>query len=798
MRWLFTVICTIWFCIAASGQNWEALGPANPSLLFSPDGYQEAYTAAYDKNNVLYCAYSNDSINGQLTVKKLVGDTWETVGTAGISTGGIYSPTLAFDTAGVPYVSYTDVGVNNEFFVAKFTGGSWVNIVSPAPNINYTGGVIRFSPQNELYAVYASQFGVAYPMVCKKYTGTGWVAVGSPITIAEIFSLRFLFSPSGIPTVVYRNNTVNEIHCKQFTGTIWNALPNPDSLDNGSLQDFDFDTSDTPYVVYRNWPDEHTIVKKLVGSFWQTLMYDQNIYVGRHALAIEKSGKIYLAHTKTYYGTIGVSQYDGGVWTTQGDDSISQYTIEGKKLFKDTSGSVHIMYNESQNLKIKKLHNNYWTPVAATGYSEGTIDAASITTDSTAHPVVAIIDNKRGKKISVMRWNDSAWVYLGAPAFSYGKVSEVSIDRDSAGKLYVVYKDNMQGIVAKSYDGFNWVDIGTSGVVVSNYSVNYVSPIIKINDNTHHPQIFIKKYYLNEGTVYDFDGNNWNVLGNTFAAPAGTWYHTMAIDSSGKTYIAYRDGNQNGSLAVRQFDGTAWSNISGGANGISDTVIGNSSAIIDRQNNLVIAYCDGKYNGKATVIKYNGTGWDTLGTKGFSNTIYGGIRLAEADNGTLYLLCVTSYWASTPELYKYDSSGWTIVNAGGAIPFAYSSDIVIDGNYLYYSGSSLNFYAVANRLQIAPPNNISGQWIGGAGNGLWSDPANWANGLLPVASANVTLPSGAAVIIDTGLAVCQNLIIDSGASIIFSNNSSMLHVYGTLTNNGTINTNGGTLQVDIP
>jgi len=70
-----------------------------------------------------------------------------------------------------------------------------------------------------------------------------------------------------------------------------------------------------------------------------------------------------------------------------------------------------------------------------------------------------------------------------------------------------------------------------------------------------------------------------------------------------------------------------------------------------------------------------------------------------------------------------------------------------------------------------------------AGSGLWSKPANWSLGRLPMSSDNCVIPGGSTVTADAG-GTCLNLRIGSGASVTITG---YIDVYGTsLVNSGTI------------
>ena len=80
----------------------------------------------------------------------------------------------------------------------------------------------------------------------------------------------------------------------------------------------------------------------------------------------------------------------------------------------------------------------------------------------------------------------------------------------------------------------------------------------------------------------------------------------------------------------------------------------------------------------------------------------------------------------------------------------------------------------------------------------WNNPANWCGGLVPVYATNVVIPAGGVQpVIGVGGGICNNLTIDSGASLTIIGTNS-LTVGGNLENDGTFIAGSGTVFFDGP
>ncbi len=146
----------------------------------------------------------------------------------------------------------------------------------------------------------------------------------------------------------------------------------------------------------------------------------------------------------------------------------------------------------------------------------------------------------------------------------------------------------------------------------------------------------------------------------------------------------------------------------------------------------------------------------------------------------------TSYAVGTPlggGFVDYSGSGSTFANnalAAGTTYYYY----VFSMNYLCTGGAP--FYNISLPLTgnttTLSPGSISSTAIGGP----WSVGTTWSGGVVPTATDNAIIVSGATVTVDAATNTCFNLTINSGGVVDVTGTTNKLTVNQDLTNNGTL------------
>jgi len=122
-------------------------------------------------------------------------------------------------------------------------------------------------------------------------------------------------------------------------------------------------------------------------------------------------------------------------------------------------------------------------------------------------------------------------------------------------------------------------------------------------------------------------------------------------DASGNTWEAYVE---DGKLSVRKSDGSTV-----GAPAFAQA--GEAALILDESSGIpYVAYSDGANGFKISVMKFNGSGWEYVGTPGFSEGSVSKISVAMETNGSGNLAVFYSDSGSGAMAMKFDGTGWVV------------------------------------------------------------------------------------------------------------------------------------------
>ncbi|MDI9366514.1 MAG: hypothetical protein QM541_16275, partial [Flavobacterium sp.] len=306
-----------------------------------------------------------------------------------------------------------------------------------------------------------------------------------------------------------------------------------------------------------------------------------------------------------------------------------------------------------------------------------------------------------------------SWATIGgtkefAPP-SESAISTNSMVRDASGNLYVAYRDGGQGdkLTVKKWTASTntWSVLGTAGISVG--AAQYISMGI---DASAHLYVAYRDEGIPAGAglvgsrlaVKKWDGTAWsNPGGAASISTGGSYYSSTVIDASGNVYVAYQDGYK---LSVQKWNGTTWSYV-GGVAGISTFQAQYISTAIDASGNVYVAYTDqgGSDEYKLSVQKWNGTAWSYVGGTAGISTGWGFYSSIAIDAGANVYV---GYWdgdkAGKLTVQKYNGTAWSVVGGTTGISvdeINYTSTVIdASGNvYVAYQDKGVGYKTIVQK-----------------------------------------------------------------------------------------------------
>ncbi len=270
-----------------------------------------------------------------------------------------------------------------------------------------------------------------------------------------------------------------------------------------------------------------------------------------------------------------------------------------------------------------------WAPLGAPGFSAGQVSSVSLATGevpvgggSATWYYAAYQDYANGQRATVMANDGSGWATLGSPGFSAGQANFISLAADTQGIPYVAYQDAGNGnrVTVMRLVGGIWSVVGAPGFSPG------TAELISLAMNGDTPYVAFKDDGNNEETtVMRFAGGVWSFVGSPGFSSSGGGLNgvQLRIGPGGVPFVMSTmglasPGGPYNDETVARFDGTDWVNVT--------TVRVNwpGSFALDAAGNFYVAYQDMDIYGEigfmrqVSVLMYDGTSWEPLGSRNFS------------------------------------------------------------------------------------------------------------------------------------------------------------------------------------
>lgn len=176
----------------------------------------------------------------------------------------------------------------------------------------------------------------------------------------------------------------------------------------------------------------------------------------------------------------------------------------------------------------------------------------------------------------------------------------------------------------------------------------------------------------------------WAPVGMPGISPGGlsNWQH-LIIDANNTPYVSFNDEgltNTSGEGTLMRFDGTNWDTI--GNAGFTAGIAHHSSFAIGPNGTYYFSYADGNNVSRAAVMMYNGTSWVSIGSS---------LSVGECQYSTMRVVNDTPYVAfidngnATVNVLKYNGTSWLPLGGGpvASTPASYATLVTDNFDSLY-------------------------------------------------------------------------------------------------------------------
>ena len=159
----------------------------------------------------------------------------------------------------------------------------------------------------------------------------------------------------------------------------------------------------------------------------------------------------------------------------------------------------------------------------------------------------------------------------------------------------------------------------------------------------------------------------WTNTGNPNLSFGSYWTSLAFSPVNGQPYVAFNDIQYGFAVCVMTYDGTSWQYVGnpGFSAGSADLLSG--SIAISPSGQPYVAFNDDQFHpdGRLTVMKFNGSIWDTVGHSGFSSGDVWDLSLAFSLSGEPYVAYGDKGTSWNLTVKKFDGTSWVNVGSPG-------------------------------------------------------------------------------------------------------------------------------------
>lgn len=580
--------------------------------------------------------------------------------------------------------------INPDKAIKSVSVNNWIKVereikkdeFSADENIKINVSVSGSSPVN----IDDIRFHPKKAMVTTYYYDPVWKNVIAKVGVNDNASY-ITYDNEGRP-VLWRNNDKQIIQEKEYNRMVCNPNVYDATLKDISLSEgyIDFDPQKFNYHVYYQNSVDKIDFTPVVNNSDATLIVDGNVIPCPCGNPIE----LYLPEGQTTVNMVVIAPNEtdnnnysiifermNTCWTFAGNREISTGKSAGIQVKTSSDGTNYMAFIDKGNgnkLFVKKLVAGVWENVGSGPVSEGETNTFSFKIANN-NPVVAYVDDSDTNSTGLLKakiFNSGAWQNIGNTI-----ATDVSgtVDLTHNGtSFYIAYlyeefdtvsDDGNSFIMAKQFNGTDWVDLGINGIVsdeggsgirigVTNTNTCYIGYIHDDTDGDDDAK-------ADKPVIKRLVGTTWQEIPEV----AQNYVSNFDMEIIGNTpYVAL--GERSGSteygefinrVFVKKFQSGSWSKV-GNEEFLFEI---DENGFIDLSyegNKPYLAFSNENNKFYVSVLEYNSTAkkWYSLGNPAFIRAKREGTFSLNNHSGDVYLGC-TDYNRSDKACFlKYEDT----------------------------------------------------------------------------------------------------------------------------------------------
>ena len=307
---------------------------------------------------------------------------------------------------------------------------------------------------------------------------------------------------------------------------------------------------------------------------------------------------VVLAPVAAQWTEMGTSPLPGGAGSTATDTSLAVSRLSNLPLVAYADG------DNSDQLSVLSFDGSSWSAVGTRGLSTAAVSQVTLgLSGNTDEPYVAVLEANQPNVYKYDALTTLSWGLVGSTlgqTFLFATEPRLAMRKVIDFQPFVVtmgmITSPLVAISAFVYDGANWNLVGAEGEVSNGGTASQIALTLDASDTPfvayRSGSTFVAQDTLL--SVVTWDGSNWVPLGGSYGISSGAAWHVSIIASSTSLYISYMDEDVAGDpVMVLEYDGTSYNVLSSPGNYAETAGTRSTSLAVDSSGQLYMAYRDG-------------------------------------------------------------------------------------------------------------------------------------------------------------------------------------------------------------